>query len=56
MCVGASTSAAKFLTLDSIKVFLLGALAFSIATAGGVLVAKVMNLFLKEGNKINPLI
>lgn len=56
MCVGASTSAAKFLTLDSIKIFLLGALAFSIATAGGVLVAKVMNLFLKEGNKINPLI
>ncbi|HBG88010.1 MAG TPA: hypothetical protein DDW62_10730, partial [Marinilabiliaceae bacterium] len=56
MCVGASTSAAKFLTVDSIKIFLLGALAFSIATAGGVLVAKVMNLFLKDGNKINPLI
>ena len=56
LCVGASTSAAKFLTTDSIKIFLLGAVSFAIATAGGVIVAKIINLFLKEDNKINPLI
>ncbi|TWT81971.1 Glutaconyl-CoA decarboxylase subunit beta [Planctomycetes bacterium CA13] len=53
-CVGASTSAPYFLNWDSIKIFGLGALAFSVATAGGVIFAKVMNLFLRE--KINPLV
>ena len=53
-CVGASTSAPYFLQAKSILIFGLGALAFSIATAGGVLFAKIMNLFMKE--KINPLI
>lgn len=53
-CVGASTKSERFLTADSLKIFGLGALAFGIATAGGVLFAKLMNLFLKE--KINPLI
>ena len=52
--VGASTQAAAFLTLDSLFIFALGVLAFSIATAGGVLFAKLMNLFTKV--KINPLI
>ncbi len=52
--VGARTSAAVFLTWDAIKIFLLGMLAFSIATATGVLFAKLMNLFVKD--KINPLI
>ena len=52
--VGASTQADKFLTADSLKIFALGALSFSIATAGGVLFAKLMNLFLSE--KINPLV
>jgi carboxybiotin decarboxylase len=56
MTVGASTQADRFLTLDSMKIFGLGALAFVVATAAGVLFAKLMNLFLKEGNKINPLI
>jgi oxaloacetate decarboxylase beta subunit len=56
LTVGASTQADKFLTLDSILIFGLGALSFVVATAGGVLFVKVMNLFLKEGNKINPLI
>jgi oxaloacetate decarboxylase beta subunit len=56
MTVGASTQADRFLTLDSMKIFGLGALAFMIATAVGVLFAKLMNVFLKEGNKINPLI
>ena len=56
LTVGASTQADKFLTINSMKIFTLGAISFVIATAGGVLFAKLMNLFLKEGNKINPLI
>ena len=54
--VGASTQATVFLKDTSLMIFGLGALSFIIATAGGVLFAKVMNLFLTEGNKINPLI
>ncbi|MCK4807309.1 MAG: sodium ion-translocating decarboxylase subunit beta [Candidatus Aegiribacteria sp.] len=54
--VGTSTQAIYFLTLDSLKIFVLGAISFAIATAGGVLFAKFMNLFLKGDNKINPLI
>ncbi len=56
LTVGASTQATTFLTAKSIGIFALGAISFIIATAGGVLFAKFMNLFLKEGNKINPLI
>ena len=52
--VGASTQADTFLTSQSLQIFGLGALSFAIATAGGVLFAKLMNLFLKE--KINPLV
>ena len=52
--VGASTQADVFLTTKSLKIFVLGVLAFAIATFGGVLFAKFMNLFLKR--KINPLI
>jgi len=52
--VGASTQANVFLTADSIKIFILGVLAFAVATFGGILFAKFMNLFLKT--KINPLI
>ncbi len=54
--VGASTQATVFLKDTSLMIFGLGALSFVIATAGGVLFAKVMNLFLAEGNKINPLV
>ena len=50
LTVGASTQASEFLT------FVLGALSFVIATASGVLFVKIFNLFLKKGNKINPLI
>ncbi|EMI57865.1 sodium ion-translocating decarboxylase subunit beta [Rhodopirellula sallentina] len=53
-CVGASTSASHFLKPESILIFCLGALAFAVATASGVMFAKFMNLFLRE--KINPLI
>ncbi len=54
--VGASTQADVFLTPDSLLIFALGALSFMIATAGGLLFAKFMNLFLKGDNKLNPLI
>ncbi len=54
--VGASTQATIFLTPKSILIFVLGALSFAIASAGGVLFAKFMNLFLSKDNKINPLI
>ncbi|GET33921.1 hypothetical protein PbJCM13498_27840 [Prolixibacter bellariivorans] len=54
--VGASTQADVFLTPSSIKIFVLGALSFVIATAGGVLGAKFMNLFFKKENKINPMV
>jgi len=56
LTVGASTQADVFLTSESILIFVLGAISFIIATAGGLIFAKVMNLFLKEGNKINPLV
>lgn len=56
LTVGASTQATKFLTMKSVGIFGLGALSFIIATAAGVLFVKFFNLFLKKGNKINPLI
>ena len=54
--VGCSTQANVFLTGNSVKIFGLGLLSFVIATVCGVLFVKFMNLFLKEGRKINPLI
>ena len=54
--VGASTQATQFLTPASILIFGIGALSFIIATCAGVLFVKFFNLFLKEGNKIKPLI
>ena len=56
LTVGASTQATSFLTTKSILIFGIGAASFVIATAFGVLFVKFFNLFLKEGNKINPLI
>lgn len=54
LTVGASTQGDVFLTGKSVLIFFLGAVAFSIATASGVIFAKILNLFLKE--KINPLL
>ena len=54
--VGASTQADIFITRDSLLIFGLGAISFVIATMGGLLFAKFMNLFLKGDKKINPLI
>ena len=56
LTVGCSTQASEFLTLDTIKIFALGAFAFIIATASGVIFVHIMNLFLSKDNKINPLI
>ncbi|WP_418485853.1 sodium ion-translocating decarboxylase subunit beta [Dysosmobacter sp.] len=52
--VGATATGTTFLSLQTIKIMAMGVVAFSFGTAGGVLLAKFMNLFLKE--KINPLI
>jgi sodium ion-translocating decarboxylase beta subunit len=52
--VGAQLSAANFLKIETIGILFLGAIAFCIGTASGVLMAKFMNLFFKTG--INPLI
>ncbi len=52
--VGASTQAQVFLTPQSVLIFGLGALSFAMATAGGVLFAKFLNLFTES--KINPLV
>jgi carboxybiotin decarboxylase len=56
LTVGASTQADVFLTSQSIMIFVLGAVSFMIATAGGILFAKTMNVFLSDKNKINPLV
>lgn len=56
LTVGASTQATTFLNWKSVGIFLLGACSFVIATFGGVMFVKIINLFLKEGKKINPLI
>jgi len=52
--VGATATASTFLALGTIKIIILGVIAFGLGSAGGVLLAKFMNLFLKD--KINPLI
>ncbi|MBN2171757.1 MAG: sodium ion-translocating decarboxylase subunit beta, partial [Candidatus Krumholzibacteriota bacterium] len=54
LTVGASTDASVFLTGSSILIFGLGAASFAVATAAGVLFAKLMNVFARE--KINPII
>ena len=54
VCVGAYVAATSFLLPQPLMVFGLGVVAFAFATMGGVLFAKLMNLFLKS--KINPMI
>ena len=54
LSVGSKLSANQFLTVQTLFILILGIVAFSLATAGGVIMAKIMNLFSKE--KINPLI
>ncbi len=52
--VGATATAKAFLNFNTLKIMAMGVAAFAIGTAGGVLLAKLMNLFTK--NKVNPLI
>lgn len=56
LTVGATATADTFLSPATLKILLMGIIAFGIGSACGVLLAKFMNLFAKEGNKINPLI
>ena len=53
--VGITMKGERFLQMETIKIIVLGVIAFSISTAGGVIMAKVMNIFSKK-NPINPLI
>ena len=54
--VGATATADSFLNAQTLFILALGIVAFSCGSAGGVLLAKLMNLFAKDGKKINPLI
>ena len=54
--IASRMTAAEFLQVETIIIMLLGLVAFVFDTFGGVMLAKFMNLFLKEGNKINPMI
>ena len=56
LTVGCSTQASEFLTWNTIFIFIIGAFAFVVATASGVIFVHIMNLFLPKGQKINPLI
>ncbi|MBP3424117.1 MAG: sodium ion-translocating decarboxylase subunit beta [Alistipes sp.] len=54
--VGATATADSFLNAQTLFILVLGIVAFSFGSASGVILAKIMNLFAKEGKKINPLI
>ena len=56
LTVGATATAEAFLNFRTLGILVLGVVAFAMGTAGGLLLAKFMNLFCKEENKINPLI
>jgi oxaloacetate decarboxylase beta subunit len=56
IAVGATMDAEHFLSVRTLYILLLGAVAFSFSTAGGVIFAKILNLFLTKEKKINPCI
>ena len=56
LAVGSKLSADKFLTVETLFILFLGIIAFSVATAAGVIMAHIMNLFMPKDKKINPLI
>jgi carboxybiotin decarboxylase len=56
LVVGATMGAENFLTTQTILILVLGAVAFTFSTAGGILLAKALNLFLPEASRINPCI
>jgi carboxybiotin decarboxylase len=56
LVVGATMDAPNFLNFQTISILIMGGVAFAFSTAGGVLFAKIINLFLPAGKKINPCI
>ena len=54
--VGSQMTPEKIIKGESVGIIVLGLIAFAVATAGGLLMAKLMNVFLPKGKKINPLI
>ena len=54
--IGASMTAERFLDVKTLMILGMGLAAFVLDTAGGVLFAKLVNLFLPEGRKVNPMI
>ncbi|MEA3513023.1 MAG: sodium ion-translocating decarboxylase subunit beta [Campylobacterota bacterium] len=54
--VGSKLAADKFLVLDTMGIMIIGLIAFSVGTAAGVIMAKIMNKFSSKENQINPLI
>jgi len=56
VAVGATMGAGQILNLRTLFILLLGVVAFSFSTAGGIAFAKILNLFLPSGKKINPCI
>jgi oxaloacetate decarboxylase beta subunit len=56
LSVGATMDSAHFLNLDTIAILIMGAFAFALSTAGGVVFAKIINLFLAAEKQINPCI
>jgi carboxybiotin decarboxylase len=56
LVVGGTMGAENFLTAQTLMILVLGAVAFSFSTAGGILFAKAINLFLRDGRRMNPCI
>jgi oxaloacetate decarboxylase beta subunit len=56
VAVGATMNASSFLNLQTLYILVLGAIAFSFSTAGGIIFAKILNAFLPSDKKINPCI
>ncbi len=56
LVVGGTMGAENFLTYQTLMIMVLGAVAFSFSTAGGILFAKLINVFLADGRRINPCI
>jgi oxaloacetate decarboxylase beta subunit len=56
LAVGATMDSQHFLKFDTIAILVMGAVAFSFSTAGGVVFAKILNLFLPPDRRINPCI
>ncbi|MFO8088584.1 MAG: sodium ion-translocating decarboxylase subunit beta [Desulfatiglandaceae bacterium] len=56
LTVGATMDAPSFLNFQTLSILIMGGVAFAFSTAGGVLFAKIINLFLPAGKKINPCI